>query len=158
MSADSDSSFIKSFIVVLGGLVIFTFSVMYIARSMPPPVVYDETLIERASDRISPVGKVRTSADAPAADSGSDEATTAAAPTSKTPKELYDGVCGACHNTGVAGAPKLDDTAEWSKREAVGVDAMVATVVSGKGAMPPNGGSSFSSDEIKSIVEMLLGQ
>ena len=152
MSADSDSGLIKSFIVVLGGLVLFTACIMFLARVIAPPAAYDDKLVkESLQKRIEPVGQVRTSADAaePA------EAAVAAAP--KTAKELYDGICASCHATGVAGAPKVDDAAEWAKRGEVGVDTLVATVISGKGAMPPKGGSTYSEDEIRSVVQMLLG-
>ena len=76
--------------------------------------------------------------------------------TSKSPKELYDGACLACHNTGVAGAPKLGDTEAWTARASVGVDALLASAIAGKGAMPPNGGSAYSEAEMKSIIEMML--
>lgn len=75
---------------------------------------------------------------------------------SQSPKELYNGACLACHNTGVAGAPKLGDTDAWSVRAAVGVDALLTSAIAGKGAMPPNGGSAYSETEMKSIIEMML--
>ena len=74
----------------------------------------------------------------------------------KTAKELYDGACLACHNTGVAGAPKLGDKDAWAVRAESGVDVLVASAKTGKGAMPPNGGSAYSEDEMKSIIEMML--
>lgn len=154
MSADSDSGLIKSFIMVLGGLVLFTVFIMFLARVVAPPESYDDKLInESLQKRIAPVGQIRTTANA-GDSSGAEEV--AAAP--KTAQELYDGVCASCHATGVADAPKVEDTAEWAKRGEAGIDALVATVVSGKGAMPPNGGSSYSEEEIKSVVELLLGQ
>ncbi len=153
MSADSDSGLIKSFIMVLGGLVLFTVFIMFLARVVAPPESYDDKLVnESLQKRIAPVGQVRTAANA--GDSSAEEVATAP----KSAQELYDGVCASCHATGVADAPKVEDTAEWAKRGEAGVDALVATVVSGKGAMPPNGGSSYSEEEIKSVVELLLGQ
>jgi len=76
--------------------------------------------------------------------------------TTKSPKELYDGACLACHNTGVAGAPKLGDAEVWTARASAGVDALLASAKAGKGAMPPNGGSAYSDAEMKSIIEMML--
>ena len=152
MSVDSDSGLIKSFIMVLGGLVIFTVCIMFLATVVAPPENYDDKLVnESVQKRIAPVGQIRTAAvEATAGE------TTAAAP--KSAQELYEGICASCHATGVAEAPKTDDAAEWAKRGEAGVDALVATVVSGKGAMPPNGGSSYSEDEIRTVVEWLLGQ
>jgi len=76
----------------------------------------------------------------------------------KSPKELYDGACLACHNTGVAGAPKLADAEAWGARAAAGVDALLASAKAGKGAMPPNGGSAYNDAEMKSIIEMMLAE
>lgn len=74
----------------------------------------------------------------------------------KSPKDLYTGACLVCHDTGVAGAPKLGDAQAWSARAEVGVDALLASAIAGKGAMPPNGGSTYSEDEMKTVVEMML--
>lgn len=76
----------------------------------------------------------------------------------KSPKDLYEGACLACHGIGVAGAPKLGDVAAWEARYANGFDAMLNTVKTGKGAMPPNGGSSYSEQEIRSVVDYMLSE
>jgi len=54
-------------------------------------------------------------------------------------KAVYDRACQVCHSVGVAGAPKAHDVAAWEPRLALGLDALVATVKTGKGAMPPGG-------------------
>lgn len=74
----------------------------------------------------------------------------------KSPKELYEGACMACHGSGVAGAPKLGDTAAWEPRFANGLDAMLSTARTGKGAMPANGGSAYSEDEMRSLITFML--
>ncbi len=76
----------------------------------------------------------------------------------KSPKELYDSACMACHSTGVAGAPKLGDTAAWEPRLEIGLDALTTSAVEGKGAMPPNGGSAYSAEEIKTTIEYMLAE
>ena len=76
----------------------------------------------------------------------------------KSGEELYNGVCGACHNTGAAGAPKLGDAAAWTPRAEQGVDGLLASARAGKGAMPPKGGSSYSDDELKRVIEFMLGK
>ena len=65
---------------------------------------------------------------------------------------LYTQACAACHVAGVAGAPKLGDKAAWAPRIATGVDAMTASVIKGKGAMPPKGGSAASDADIRAVV------
>jgi cytochrome c5 len=74
-------------------------------------------------------------------------------------KKVYDSTCTACHATGVANAPKLGDKAAWAPRAKQGVDALVQTVVKGKGAMPPKAGNASLSDaEIRAAVEFMLSQ
>ena len=70
---------------------------------------------------------------------------------------LYGQACLACHAAGVAGAPKLGDKAAWGPRLAAGVDGLTASVIKGKGAMPPKGGSSASDAEIKAVVQYMVG-
>ena len=70
---------------------------------------------------------------------------------------LYAQVCAACHVAGVANAPKLGDKAAWAPRLAAGVDGLTASVIKGKGAMPPKGGSGASDGEIKAVVAYMVG-
>lgn len=69
---------------------------------------------------------------------------------------LYTQACAACHVAGVAGAPKLGDKANWAPRVAMGVDALTASVIKGKGAMPPRGGSTGSDADIKAVVQYMV--
>jgi cytochrome c5 len=71
---------------------------------------------------------------------------------------LYTQACQVCHAAGVANAPKLGDKAAWASRiaEAKGVDGLTASVIKGKGAMPPKGGSSASDAEIKAVVTYMV--
>ena len=69
---------------------------------------------------------------------------------------LYKSACSACHVAGVAGAPKFGDKAAWAPRIKTGVDALVASVVKGKGIMPPRGGSAASDSDIRATVEYMV--
>jgi cytochrome c5 len=69
---------------------------------------------------------------------------------------LYKQACVVCHASGVAGAPKLGNKDSWAQRIPQGVDTLTATVIKGKGAMPPKGGSAASEGEIKAAVEYML--
>lgn len=72
--------------------------------------------------------------------------------------KLYKQACTACHAAGVAGAPKSGDKAAWAARVGLGVDALTASVIKGKGVMPARGGSAASDAEIKAAVEYMLAQ
>lgn len=72
-------------------------------------------------------------------------------------KSVYDTTCVACHATGVANAPKLGDKAAWAPRVATGKDALVKSVVTGKGAMPPKAGNAgLAEADIKAAVDYML--
>jgi cytochrome c5 len=72
-------------------------------------------------------------------------------------KAVYDKTCVACHAAGVANAPKLGDKAAWAPRLSAGKDALLASVVNGKGAMPPKAGAAdLSNDEIKAAIDFML--
>jgi len=59
---------------------------------------------------------------------------------------IYVQQCAKCHDTGLINSPKLGDKAAWAPKLATGVDAMTATVIKGKGAMPPKGACPTCSD------------
>jgi cytochrome c5 len=74
-------------------------------------------------------------------------------------KPVYDKVCAVCHAAGVAGAPKPGDKAAWAPRLQQGMDALVQSVVKGKGAMPPKAGNPALTDaEIRAAVDFLVSQ
>ena len=88
-------------------------------------------------------------------------ATVASAPAAQTidGQRVYQQACTVCHAAGVAGAPKSGDAAAWAGRIDLGVDALTASVISGKGIMPPRGGAAQASDaELKAAVEYMLAQ
>lgn len=95
--------------------------------------------------RIQPIAKIKL---APAAQG-------AVVAGGRSGEELYKAVCGACHETGVAGSPKMGDKAAWAPRIGVGLDVLVKTAKAGKNAMPPKGGSDASDEELaRAIVFM----
>ncbi len=101
-----------------------------------------------ADVRIQPVARFELAKAAPAVAAGPKDGAT-----------VYNSVCGACHNTGVAGAPKSGDKAAWAPRIAQGNEALYKSVIGGKGAMPPKGGAAdLSDDEIKGAADYLIGQ
>jgi len=59
----------------------------------------------------------------------------------QTGEQVYNAVCAACHTSGVAGAWKFGDKAAWAGPISTGLEAMIAAVTNGKGAMPPKGGN-----------------
>jgi cytochrome c5 len=66
----------------------------------------------------------------------------------KSGEEVFKAQCTTCHSTGAAGAPKLGDAASWANRISKGFDALVASALHGKGAMPPQAGGDFEDIEV----------
>jgi len=71
-------------------------------------------------------------------------------------KTVVDTTCAACHVAGVANAPKYGDKEAWAQRMEMGLDALTASAIKGKGVMPPRGGSSLDDDQIKLAIEYIL--
>lgn len=69
---------------------------------------------------------------------------------------LYKQVCISCHAMGVAGSPKFGDKQAWAPRIQTGLDMLTTSVIKGKGAMPPKGGSQASDADIRSAVEFMV--
>jgi len=83
----------------------------------------------------------------------------AAKPAAADGKAVYDKLCFACHAQSVAGSPKLGDKAAWAPRIQTGTDAMVQSVIKGKGAMPPKAGNpALNEGEIRAAVEFMVSQ
>jgi len=107
--------------------------------------------MDEISMRIEPVITL-ASIQANAAASGSGDTA------SQSPQQLYEGACMACHAAGVAGAPKTGDNAAWQARMGVGIDGLLSSAISGKGAMPPKGGSTYTDEQLRSTIEFILGE
>jgi cytochrome c5 len=69
-------------------------------------------------------------------------------------KAIYVKSCGSCHDKGVAKAPKLGDKAAL-KGDSV---SLTASVIKGKGVMPPRAGTQLSDEELKASVDYMLAQ
>ncbi len=169
-----DDVFFREFGVILGLLVIFSFIAYFLGTGIAESAqraalaTEDETL-----ERIRPVGQVRigdpsAKAEAPAAAKPAPVkvAATAPKPAAKVaaateqgrPAEtVYQTVCMACHVAGVANAPKTGDKAAWAARAKQGMDALVQSVINGKGAMPPKGANpTLTKEEITRSVKWFL--
>ena len=102
--------------------------------------------------RIEPAGRVRTSADDLPQGQGT-EVAAAGGGAERSGEELVNGVCAGCHQAGAGGAPLLGDEEAWAERREAGLDALVASVIDGKGSMPARGGSDYSDEEIRRSVQ-----
>ena len=98
-----------------------------------------------------------TTAASDASTSDSGEQTATGAVDLAAGEQIYQSACFACHMTGVAQAPKLDDPAAWEPRLAQGMAGLIQSSVNGKGAMPPKGGfAHLTEDDLRNAIEFML--
>ena len=72
-------------------------------------------------------------------------------------EKVYQSACFACHMTGVAEAPKLDDPVAWEPRLAQGMSGLIQSATAGKGAMPPKGGfAHLTEDDLRNAIGFML--
>lgn len=107
--------------------------------------VVKEAVIEKVEEVAAKVEEVKTEAVAATAavDHSAGEA-------------VYKSSCFACHDSGVAGSPKVGDKDAWTARIAAGSDTLYEAAIKGKGAMPAKGGNmSISDADIKAAVDYM---
>ncbi|MGK0270260.1 MAG: cytochrome c5 [Cocleimonas sp.] len=101
-------------------------------------------IVAAAAKVLAPIGKVEVKEESMASAARSGE-------------EIYGATCGVCHDNGVAGAPKLDDTASWETRLSGGYAALVTSAINGKGGMPARGGNPDITDsEMELVVSHMI--
>ena len=152
-----DKTFIRSFIGVLAALVVVAVVFYLIADLVTSDMDTGGAVRQaRIEENIKPVGRVNVGS-APAPANGGDTEAVASGP--RSGDQVYNASCLACHSTGVAGAPKTGDQAAWAPRASKGLDALLATAVSGINAMPPKGTCADCSDEeLKAAIEYMLSE
>jgi cytochrome c5 len=150
---DSHSSFIKTpqqliVVVLLAFLVPIIGIILVVNLVLSRPSAEPNAMTpESVAARIQPVGRVEFGTGG------------GAAAGSRSGEEIVKAVCTACHQAGVANAPRLGDKAQWAPRLKQGLNALVASVVKGKGAMPPKAGdASLTDEEIASAVVVMANQ
>ncbi|MDA0225447.1 MAG: c-type cytochrome [Proteobacteria bacterium] len=161
---DEHSTFIKTpqqlIVVVLLALIVPIILIVLTVRLVldRPNADPGALTAEAVAARIQPVGRVDFSAAgaAPAAPASGGAPAAKSAPDGK---KTYETACVACHLSGVANAPKLGDKSAWAPRLATGIDGLVKSVVTGKGAMPPKAGNpGLSEADIRATVEYMVAQ
>jgi len=150
--------------LVLGIMMLAAFAVgSYGARSLADDPSMSK---EAVAKRLAPVAQLVVDPNAPAVPPAPAAApvamvsVAAAAPASGgegAGKKTYETVCFACHGSGAAGSPKFGDKAAWAPRVAKGKDALYASALKGKGAMPAKGGNPALSDaDVKAAVDYMV--
>jgi cytochrome c5 len=76
-----------------------------------------------------------------------------------TGRDIYEATCKACHESGIADAPRLGDRRRWRPLIPEGLKELTQDVIRRKGAMPPKGGrSELSRAEISRAIVFMANQ
>ena len=153
MSAhDQHTSFIKTpqqlIVVVLLSFVVPIVSIVLLVKLVLSQPSADPGALapEAVAARIQPVGRVEFGAAGASGGAASAE-------------DIVKTTCAACHQAGVANAPKIGNQADWAPRLKQGLSPLVASVIKGKGAMPPRAGNaSLSDQDITRAVVLMANQ
>ena len=126
-------------------VIIIIMLVNYVVSDNMPAAGSDAFSAEAVARRLQPVGAVEYK-----------DVNNVA--TMKSGQQVYDAQCTACHAAGVAGAPKMGDESAWAPRIKTGWDAMLGSVLKGKGAMGAQGGGDYSDFEVARAVVFLVNK
>ena len=136
---DQHTSFIKTpqqlIVVILLAFVVPIASILLLVKLVLSQPSADPGALtpESVAARIQPVARIEFGA--------------AAAPAgARKGEDIVKATCAACHQAGVANAPKIGDRASWAPHLQHGLKEMLATAIKGKGAMPPRGGDASLTD------------
>jgi len=117
-------------------------------------ILYAQSNREQAIiDRVAPVGTTCMVGDPCASESAASFSATAA----RTPEDIYNSNCMACHMTGASGAPILGNVEHWEPRIASGIESLYSNAIIGLNAMPAKGLCMSCSDEdIQVVVDYMV--
>ncbi len=134
---------IAKYIVLWGAtLAVTSIAVAKLTGSLAPDAI---------QERLKPMGQVNIQG------VSTEAASAATVGAALTPQQIYDNNCKMCHQTGLAGAPKFGNKADWEPRIAQGLDTIVKAAITGIRAMPPKGNClNCTDDEIRATVEYMV--
>jgi cytochrome c5 len=151
---DSHSSFIKTpqqlIAVIVAAFAVPVIGIVLLVQLVTSERGADPSALtaESVAARIQPVGHVEFGGSGGGGAAGG-----------KSGEEVVKSVCATCHQTGVAGAPKIGDKAAWGPRLKEGLNGLVKDAINGVRAMPPKGGNpSLSDDEVARAVVYMANQ
>lgn len=158
----SDGTFNRLFVVMIITMVALTAILMVLAVQVSGDVTEKLNTQNEAENsnniaqRIAPVGQI-------AAAGIIDAVVPTANAQELSGDEVYSANCAACHDSGVAGAPKTGDTAAWSARIAQGKETLYNHAIQGyqgsAGFMPAKGGNAaLSDDNVKAAVDYMISK
>ena len=161
MEEQTDKVFIRNVSIVLVLLIVFTFSIAFLALDIGFKNEADNpSRTATTEEHIRPVADVYTGeAGAAAIEAAAASEVTemkVAFDGSLDAEMIYGSVCSVCHATGAAQAP-IPGSPSMAERMPKGLDMLTQNAINGLNAMPARGGRPDLSDEqIRVIVEYMM--
>ena len=130
----------------------------------------DHNTQESLEKRLAAIGTLNimtTEEAAAAAAAAAEEAAAAAAEQAQVAagpvdgESVYNTACMACHDAGIAGAPKIGDSEAWSARMTQGMEILIEHAIQGyqgeAGVMPAKGGNpTLTDEEVTAAVQYMV--
>jgi cytochrome c5 len=154
-----DTHFFNTFSLVIGlllavAIVLFAFARVVAGRTQVAEVYADDLYSGSVEERIKPFVRVAIAGKDNSAlvMTGLSSAASMALEIPKDGAALYESVCKTCHETGLAGSPRLTDKANWAPRIKQGKETLYKHALEGytgtAGAMPMKGGRTDLDDDL----------
>jgi len=165
MSQEQDKIFFRNYSLVIGALIVMIIIFIVAART----VGIDEEAEARQREeliakRTAPPGQVSVVGEEPVVESAPEVAATdTTSAGTVNGKQVYDGLCVACHGVPGIGAPVTGNTEDWAPRIAKGLDTLYHNAINGYTGdqgymMPARGGGNISDEEVQAAVDYMVEQ
>jgi cytochrome c5 len=131
----------KVFVVIgtlVGAIIIITFATTKSDSEDTSVNVVENKPVE---ENVQPVAEVKIAESSTPTDNNSQENSLISG------EKISQVNCILCHGSGVMGAPKIGDAAQWEARIAQGKDKLIEHAIKGINMMPAKGGNAALSDE-----------
>jgi len=165
--SDHDRQFYDRFVLVLGiliGISVFLFVIARMAGvgAQTENFLQDPAYQAAVEERILPVARVAIAGE-DFVDEAAQVVQVEAVHEVMSGPQVYNVICGSCHSSGLAGAPKTGDQSAWGPRIAQGMGTLNKNALEGLqttiGFMPPKGGRlDLSDEEILAAVQYMVDQ
>lgn len=166
MSQEQDKAFFKNFTIVLIILAVLMVAFMILGSLIGGEDESSENVTAEVMKNTEPVAKVQMKGDDPEEAQATEESTEMVAASEEggdnAGKKTYDGICVACHGSGLPNIPQLGDAAAWAPRIEQGKDILYEHAIigyTGKSGMPmpaKGGNPALSDDEVKAAVDYMV--
>ncbi len=108
-------------------------------------------------ERIQPHGNVCLEGDDTCGTGAPAAAPATASASARSGEEIYNRFCAACHTAGILDSPLFGSGQMTERADEKGLDGILATSISGIGAMPPRGTCNDCSDEeLEATIQFMI--